>query len=132
MKKLLFVVNPKAGKSVIKSDMINILEVFQKGGYEVTVYLTTENKKDNSDYIYEHATDYDLLVCAGGDGTLDNTVNGIMRLEREIKRRIHMGYIPCGSTNDYAKSLKLPVTPETATGLEKTSVSKLTLCRVTV
>ena len=128
MKKLLFVVNPKAGKSVIKDDLINILEVFQNGGYEVTVYLTKEKRADNADFIYENAADYDLVVCAGGDGTLDNTVNGIMRLEREIKRRIHMGYIPCGSTNDYAKSLKISLNPVE----EAENIVKGTICHVDV
>ena len=111
MKKLLFVVNPKAGRTVIKADLIDIIDIFEKAGYMVTVYLTREDKKMNSDYLYKNAADYDLVVCAGGDGTLDNTVGGIMRVEREIKRRIHMGYIPCGSTNDYAKSLKISLNP---------------------
>ncbi len=111
MKKLLFVVNPKAGRTVIKADLIDIIDIFEKAGYVVTVYLTREDKKMNSDYLYKNAADYDLVVCAGGDGTLDNTVSGIMRVEREIKRRIHMGYIPCGSTNDYAKSLKISLNP---------------------
>jgi lipid kinase, YegS/Rv2252/BmrU family len=111
MKKLLFIVNPKAGRTVIKGDLINILDVFQNAGYQVTMYLTSIQKEDNSRFIYENAADYDLLVCAGGDGTLDNTVCGIMKLEREIKRRIHMGYLPCGSTNDYAKSLKISLNP---------------------
>ena len=111
MKKLLFVVNPKAGRTVIKADLIDIIDIFEKAGYVVTIYLTREDKKMNSDYLYKNAADYDLVVCAGGDGTLDNTVGGIMRVEREIKRRIHMGYIPCGSTNDYAKSLKISLNP---------------------
>ena len=111
MKKLLFVVNPKAGRKVIKADLIDIIDIFEKAGYLVTMYLTREDKKVNSDYLYKHAADYDLVVCAGGDGTLDNTVGGIMRVEREIKRRIYMGYIPCGSTNDYARSLKISLNP---------------------
>ena len=110
-KKILFVINPKAGRTVIKSDLIDIIDIFENAGYLVSIYLTREDPKDNVDYLYKNASDYDIVVCAGGDGTLDNTVSGIMKLEREIKRRIHMGYIPCGSTNDYAKSLKISLNP---------------------
>ncbi len=109
-KKLLFVVNPKAGRTVIKSDLIDIIEIFSNAGYEVTVY-PTKNEKETEKYIYKNAEQYDLVVSAGGDGTLDNTVGGIMKLEREINRRVHMGYIPCGSTNDYARSLKISMNP---------------------
>ena len=110
-KKILFVINPKAGRTVIKSDLIDIIDIFENAGYLVSIYLTREDPEDNVDYLYKNASDYDIVVCAGGDGTLDNTVSGIMKLEREIKRRIHMGYIPCGSTNDYAKSLKISLNP---------------------
>ncbi len=110
-KRLLFVVNPKAGKTVIKSDMIDVINIFSAAGYSVEVYPTDRDIDVNTKYIYEVAENFDLVVCAGGDGTLDNTVTGIMKLERKIKRRIHMGYIPCGSTNDYARSLKISLNP---------------------
>ena len=110
MKNLLFVVNPKAGRTVIKSDLINIIEIFSNAGYAVEVY-PTKGQEQTEKYVYENAERFDLVVCAGGDGTLDNTVGGIMMLERKIKKRIHMGYIPCGSTNDYARSLKISLDP---------------------
>ena len=110
MKNLLFVVNPKAGRTVIKSDHINIIEIFSNAGYAVEVY-PTKGQEQTEQYVYENAERFDLVVCAGGDGTLDNTVGGIMMLERKIKKRIHMGYIPCGSTNDYARSLKISLDP---------------------
>jgi YegS/Rv2252/BmrU family lipid kinase len=110
MKNLLFVVNPKAGRTVIKSDLINIIEIFSNAGYSVEVY-PTKGQEQTEQYVYENAERFDLVVCAGGDGTLDNTVGGIMMLERKIKKRIHMGYIPCGSTNDYARSLKISLEP---------------------
>jgi YegS/Rv2252/BmrU family lipid kinase len=109
-KKLLFVVNPKAGRTVIRNDMINILEIFSNAGYRVEVY-PTKSQEQTEEFIYAHAEGFNLVVCAGGDGTLDNTVGGIMRLERKLKRRIHMGYIPCGSTNDYARSLRISMNP---------------------
>ena len=86
MKKLLFVVNPKAGRTVIKSDLINIIEIFSNGGYDVSVY-PTKSQEQTEEYVYKHAEEYDLVVCAGGDGTLDNTVGGIMKLERKLKKR---------------------------------------------
>lgn len=110
-KKLLFLVNPKAGKNVIKTELIDIIEIFSKRGYEVTVYPTRTEAKETENFIYKNAADYNLVVCAGGDGTLDTTVSGVMRLERETKKRIHLGYIPCGSTNDYARSLKISLDP---------------------
>lgn len=110
MKELLFVVNPKAGRTVIKADLINIIEVFSGAGYRVEVY-PTRSQEQTEQYVYENAERFDLVVCAGGDGTLDNTVGGIMRLERKLKKRIHMGYIPCGSTNDYARSLRISMDP---------------------
>ncbi len=128
MKKLLLIINPKAGRTVIKSDLINIIEVFQNAGYQVQMYLTSEKKDDNTDFIYKNASDFDLIVCAGGDGTLDNTVSGIMKIERELKRRIHMGYIPCGSTNDYARSLKISLNPVEAAK----SIVDGTVCHVDV
>ena len=76
----------------------------------VEVY-PTKSQEETEQYVYENAEGYNLVVCAGGDGTLDNTVGGIMRLERKLKRRIHMGYIPCGSTNDYARSLRISMNP---------------------
>ena len=109
-KKLLFIVNPKAGRTVIKADLINIIEVFSNAGYQVSVY-PTKGQLETEDYIYKNGENYNLIVCAGGDGTLDNTVGGIMTLERTIGRRIHLGYIPCGSTNDYARSLKINMDP---------------------
>ena len=110
MKKLLFVVNPKAGRTVIKNDLINIIEIFANGGYQVEVY-PTKSEKDTEKYIFENAEGYDLVVAAGGDGTMDNAVGGVMMLQRKLKRRIHMGYIPCGSTNDYARSLGISQNP---------------------
>ena len=110
-KKLLFIINPKAGKTAIKNKMNDILNIFCNAGYRVEVYITHKEQDVDNEFIVEHAEEFDLVVCAGGDGTLDNTVSGIMRLERKLQRRIHMGYIPCGSTNDYAKSLQLSLDP---------------------
>lgn len=102
-KKLLFVLNPFSGKGEIKNKLMNIVDIFIKGGYEVTIH-TTQKPQDATEVIEKKAEEYDIVVCSGGDGTLDETVTGMMRQDK----RIPIGYIPAGSTNDFAGSLKIP------------------------
>lgn len=102
-RKLLFVLNPYSGKGEIKNKLLEIIDIFIKAGCEVTVH-TTQYPQDALELVAEDAGKYDLVVCSGGDGTLDETVTGMMR--REI--RVPIGYIPAGSTNDFANSLKIP------------------------
>ncbi|MDE6905123.1 MAG: YegS/Rv2252/BmrU family lipid kinase [Lachnospiraceae bacterium] len=103
MKKLLFIFNPHSGKAQIKSKLLQIVDIMVKAGYEVTVYPTQE-RSDASRVAEENAGKYDLVVCSGGDGTLDEVVSGMMK----CPKRIPLGYIPAGSTNDFASSLKIP------------------------
>lgn len=102
-KRLLFIYNPKAGKSRIKGKLPDIIEVFVKGGYEVTVY-PTQYCGDAARATCEKDGVYDLVVCSGGDGTLDEVVTGMLRSGKQVP----IGYIPAGSTNDFAGSLHLP------------------------
>ena len=102
-KKLLFVFNPFSGKGQIKNKLVEILDQFVKNGYEVTIY-PTQKPQDAKELVAKRAGKFDLVVCSGGDGTLDEAVSGMM--ERE--RRVPIGYIPSGSTNDFAGSLKIP------------------------
>ena len=110
MKKMLFVVKPKAGKKVIKNRVYQIINIFSHAGYNVE-YHPTKSANDAAEYVEKHGTDYDMIVCAGGDGTLDNTVTGLMGLRRKGLEIPPLGYIPCGSTNDFAKSLKISSDP---------------------
>lgn len=103
MKKLLFVFNPKAGKGIIKNELFNIVDIFTKDGYDVTVY-PTQYSGDGGRKLKEEATGYDLVVASGGDGTLSEAVSAMLTLDK----RIPLGYIPTGSTNDVAASLGLP------------------------
>lgn len=103
MKKLLFIINPYAGKGAIKHTLLKILDIFTKNEYQVTVH-PTQKRKDAEYIARKYATDYDLMVCSGGDGTLDEVVTGVLRSGYSIP----IGYIPAGSTNDYAKSLGMP------------------------
>lgn len=102
-KKMLFIFNPKAGKGKIKAHLLEIVDVFNKGGYEVII-RATQYPKDAYEKAKEYADKVDLIVCSGGDGTLDEVVTGIMELESSAP----IGYIPAGSTNDFANSLFMP------------------------
>ncbi|MCI9080870.1 MAG: diacylglycerol kinase family lipid kinase [Lachnospiraceae bacterium] len=102
-KKLLFVFNPFSGKGQIKNRLLSIVDQFVKTGYEVTVY-PTQQPQDAMELVREEAGRYELVVCSGGDGTLDEVVSGMM----QRRDRVPIGYIPSGSTNDFAVSLKIP------------------------
>ena len=102
-KKMLFVFNPKAGKGKIKAHLLDVLDVFNKSDYEVIIY-SSQKPRDAYEKAKEYANQVDLIVCSGGDGTLDEVVTGIM----EMNSSVPVGYIPAGSTNDFANSLFMP------------------------
>ena len=99
-KKMLFIYNPHAGKASIRSNLLDMIDIFTKAGFEVTAYPTQE-KGDAIKATKERSHDFQILACSGGDGTLDEVVTGMM----ECKKRIPIGYVPAGTTNDFAKSL---------------------------
>lgn len=101
-KKLLFIFNPRAGKGQIRSRLFRIIDTFVKAGYEVTVH-PTQRPQDGYEKTKELASEVDIIVCGGGDGTLDEVVNGLMAVESQIP----LGYIPAGSTNDFASSVNI-------------------------
>lgn len=101
-KRMLFIYNPHAGKASIRSNLLDIIDVFTKAGYLVTAY-PTQQVGDAIDATIELAGNYDLVACSGGDGTLDEVVTGMMKREK----RVPIGYVPAGSTNDFAKSLRI-------------------------
>lgn len=103
MKKLLFIYNPNAGKGLIKPKLSDVLDIFVKAGYEVTVY-PTQKYRDGYQKVRHFKEQYDLVVCSGGDGTLDEVVTGMMKRIEQIP----IGYIPTGTTNDFARSLHIP------------------------
>ncbi len=102
-KKLLFVYNPKAGKAQIRNKLSDILNVFARAGYEITIVPTLKHD-DARVAVAGRREGYDLVVCSGGDGTLDEVVTGII----QSGVRTPVGYIPAGSTNDFGGSLALP------------------------
>lgn len=101
-KKLLFVFNPHSGKGQIRNKLLEIVDIFVKTGYEVQIHPTQE-PGDARGLVKKRAGKFELVVCSGGDGTLDEVVSGMMQREK----RVPIGYIPAGSTNDFAVSLKL-------------------------
>ena len=104
MKKMLFIINPRSGKEQIRSRLLEILDSFVKAGYGPSVYIT-QGPKD-AEYQAARAKTKELVVCSGGDGTLNEVVSGLMTITPE--KRPELGYIPSGSTNDFASSLGLP------------------------
>ena len=103
MKKMLFVMNPYAGTRHAVKNVVDIISIFNRADYEVLVYMTA-GQGDAIRITREKAKDLDLVVCAGGDGTFNETISGILQSGADVP----VGYIPCGSTNDFASSLKLP------------------------
>lgn len=101
-KKLMLVINPTAGKNRARDNLFMLIDYFFTHGYHVTVF-PTQAKGDACDYVAEFAPDYDAVVCVGGDGTLNETVTGLMFFDTD--RRPLLGYIPAGSTNDFANTL---------------------------
>ena len=88
-KRLFFVYNPHSGRGNIRSKLFDIIHVFSEALYEITIY-PTRDEKDATRKI-EHLSDqYDLVVCSGGDGTLDEVVEGMMHRQKKLP----LGYIP--------------------------------------
>lgn len=109
-KKMLFIYNPRAGKSQIRSNLLDMIDIFVKAGYEVTAY-PTQAQGDGIRAVTERQIGYyDMIACSGGDGTLDEVVTGMMRCEK----RLPIGYVPAGTTNDFAGSLGIPRSMERA------------------
>ncbi len=102
-KRLLLIINPCSGRVRIRTHLLEVLDIFMKEGWRVQVFVT-QKPLDARDIAAREGRHSDLIVCCGGDGTLNETVSGMMTLER----RPALGYIPSGSTNDFAAGLKLP------------------------
>ena len=102
-KKLFFIYNNHAGKENIKGKLYGIIQAMSDAGYAITIY-PTRAPQDAIEQIRNLPDDYDLVVCSGGDGTLDEVMTGMMHR----KHKIPVGYIPAGSCNDFARSLQIP------------------------
>ena len=103
MKKMLFVINPRSGTQKGKKLLADILSIFNRAEYAVTIHITA-GPGDCAQTVRTFAPDMDVVVCCGGDGTFNETVTGVIESGVDIP----LGYIPAGSTNDFATSLNLP------------------------
>lgn len=110
MKKLLLIINPRAGKLKAKSALLDIITILGKS-YLVCVRVT--EYRGHATELAREAGDYDLLVCSGGDGTLNEVIAGVLSGGLSIP----IGYIPSGTTNDFAATLGLPTDPVKAAQL---------------
>ena len=106
MKKMLFVMNPFSGTKKANGYLTDIIALFNRADYEVTVHMTA-GPGDAIHVVESRAKDMDIVVCCGGDGTFNETVTGLMRAGLQLP----IGYIPAGSTNDFAASLGLSSDP---------------------
>lgn len=103
MKKMLFVMNPFSGQKRANRRLPEILSLYSGAGYDVSVHMT-QGVGDATTTVERLAPYMDLIVCCGGDGTFNETISGLLRSGVDVP----LGYIPAGSTNDFAASLKLP------------------------
>ncbi|GAB2027904.1 diacylglycerol kinase family lipid kinase [Lactovum odontotermitis] len=99
--------NPTSGQEIIKKYIADILDRLESYGYETSAFATKpEEHSAQNEAIRCSKLGYDLIVAAGGDGTLNEVVNGIMSVHRS--KRPQMAIIPVGTTNDFARALKIP------------------------
>ena len=109
MKKMLFIVNPISGQKKAVKFLPEIIGLFNRADYEVITYMTG-TRGDATRMASLRGNDVDLVVCCGGDGTFNETITGLL----ESGIHVPVGYIPSGSTNDFAASMKLSSNPLTA------------------
>lgn len=102
-KQMLLIVNPCSGKGRVRNHLLEITDIFIKAGFRVQIYVS-QQPLDARDAAVRYGSRAELIVCSGGDGTLNEVVSGIMELEHAPQ----LGYIPAGSTNDFASSLHIP------------------------
>ena len=102
MKQMLFIMNPVSGQKRAAKYLPEIIAMFNNAGYEVTAYMTA-GSGDAARIAADRAQGKDIVVCCGGDGTLNETITGLLSAGLDVP----IGYIPAGSTNDFASSLKL-------------------------
>jgi YegS/Rv2252/BmrU family lipid kinase len=107
--KMLFIINPVAGRTHSKNNLQHIIELFKSHGYHVSVKKTSY-RGHATELVMKHGENHDIIICNGGDGTLNEVISGVMRLGKTI----NIGYIPSGTTNDFASSLNLSDKIETA------------------
>ncbi|KRN42688.1 diacylglycerol kinase [Fructilactobacillus fructivorans] len=124
VKKARVIYNPTSGREMLKPQLVNILNVLENGGYEASAFATTPKPHSARDEATRASKEgFDLIVAAGGDGTINEVINGIAPLDY----RPELGIIPAGTTNDFARALHIPRDDyvEAARVITKGNVSKM-------
>ncbi len=103
MRNALFIYNPHTAGGKLKTQLLDIVQTFYEGGFQLTMH-PTQRVGDAYKWARKHSKTYELLICCGGDGTLNEVVGGMIKR----KHPTLLGYIPGGTTNDFATSLGLP------------------------
>ena len=103
MKKLFLIINPRAGMGRIRNSLLNVIQILSEAGYEITAKPTTQ-RFDATKIAANIDGSYDAVVCCGGDGTLNETITGLM----QNKNNLTLGYIPSGTLNEWASGLHIP------------------------
>lgn len=124
MRRIYFIVNLIAGKAEIGEHLGEVIEEFNKSDYEVVVHVTQNSMDAIIAASYACENDFDMIVCAGGDGTLSQCIQGVIKSNIQIP----VGYIPAGSTNDFARSLGIPRV--TMDAVERITSTEPTLCDI--
>ena len=106
LKKVFVIINPNAGTRQARRFLPEIISVFNRAGYLCSVFIT-EKRGDAVDFARAHAGRADLVVACGGDGTLNEVITGLQLGGHKTP----LGYIPCGSTNDFASGLGISTAP---------------------
>lgn len=104
MKKLYFIFNLQSGKATIASKLATVIDMFTKAGYEVTARPTQERMDACAAAKYACRQGFDIIICSGGDGTLNEVIQGVMKTDEKLP----IGYLPTGSTNDFARGVGIP------------------------
>lgn len=103
LKKMMLVINPVSGRRAAQRNLSDVIQIFAAHGYAVTVFPTSK-QGDATEFTRSYANDFDLLVCIGGDGTLNEVLTGML----QGCVNVPLGYIPSGSTNDFAACHGIP------------------------
>jgi len=109
MKKMCFIVNPCSGKVKIKNSLLDVIQIFNEGGYDVNVKITLR-RGHAIDIVSDLGEDIDIVTVSGGDGTLNEVLTGLLKAGKKLP----VGYIPSGSTNDFATSFGISSEPKIA------------------
>lgn len=108
-KRLMLIVNPNAGRKRGKRLAPRVIEWLRKSGFTCRMFIT-KKRGDGTRFAQRNGGEYDVVVCMGGDGTLNEVINGILKGGHDVS----LGYIPTGSTNDFARSMNISKDPKTA------------------